>query len=265
MSGNALLRLLAWSVALLLLALPVVGVLSGKFASERWPLRHLDLTAPLRHLPAQRIHEVVDAHTREGFFALSLPELRRALAELPWVNHVDVRKRWPDTVVVHIDEHQPYAVWQDRALVSHEGVIFDAPQVAAMNELPRLFGPDERIVDVVNFHARSARLFERAPLQLRVTHLSERGSWTVQLDNGTTVLLGRDLADQRLARFVATVPTLLQGHPTQLLSRADLRYPNGYALVWTDAPAPAVAPGAANAATPTAATARPAPAKDFPT
>ena len=265
MSGNALLRLLAWSVALLLLALPVVGVLSGKFASERWPLRQLDLTAPVRHVPAQAIQAVVDAHAREGFFALSLPELRRELAALPWVSHVEVRKRWPDTVVVHIDEHQPYAVWQDRALVSHEGVIFEAPQVPEMADLPRLFGPDERIVDVVNFHARSVRLFEHTTMQVRITHLSPRGSWTVQLDNDTTVLLGRDLAEQRLARFAATAPTLLQGHPGQRLGRADLRYPNGYALTWIDMPAPATQATASNDATPAAATTRPAPAKDRPT
>lgn len=265
MTGSALLRMLAWSVALVLLALPVVGVLSGKFASERWPLRKLDLTAPVRQVPAQRIQEVVDAHTREGFFALSLPELRSALAELPWVSHVEVRKRWPDTVVVRIDEHQPYAVWQDRALVSHEGVLFEVPQVPEMAELPRLFGPDERIVEVVNFHARSVRTFERSALHPRITQLSPRGSWTVQLDNGTTVLLGRDRADERLARFAATAPTLLQGHPQQLLSRADLRYPNGYALTWTDVPPAEVQATASNAASPTAATARPAPAKDRPT
>ncbi len=265
MSGGALLRLLAWSVALLLLALPVVGVLSGKFASERWPLRQLDLTAPVRQVPAPAIQAVVDAHTREGFFALSLPQLREALAAMPWVSHVEARKRWPDTVVVRIDEHQPYAVWQDRALVSHEGRVFEVPDLDRVTGLPRLFGPDERIVDVVNFHARSVRLFERTPIAILATHLSPRGSWTVQLDNGTTVLLGRDLADERLARFAATVPTLLQGHPQQVLSRADLRYPNGYALTWTDAPPADAQATASNTATPTAATPRPAPAKDRPT
>ena len=43
--------------------------------------------------------------------------------------------------------------------------------------------------------------------------------------------LGRAEARARIARFVRLVPQLL-AQPTQRLSRADLRYTNGFALTW---------------------------------
>ncbi|MGH8125951.1 MAG: cell division protein FtsQ/DivIB, partial [Rhodanobacteraceae bacterium] len=43
MKGIVSLRLAAWLIALTLVALPVVGVLQGWFASDRWPVRELQL------------------------------------------------------------------------------------------------------------------------------------------------------------------------------------------------------------------------------
>lgn len=234
MNSAFVFRILAWSFALGLLALPVVGVLNGSFASDRWPLRSLELQAELRQVSLEQIEGVVRQHTGRGFFALSLTELRDALARLPWVQSVQVRKRWPDTVSVQVLEYQPYAIWADRAIVSRSGHLFTVPGIESLGGLPRLWGPDDRVADVVNFHARAADLLAKVPLTVTELHLLPRGSWQLVLDGGAEVALGRDRAEQRLHRFATTIGPLLRSHPATPLQRADLRYPNGYALVWAD-------------------------------
>lgn len=232
MNGAFVFRLLAWSFALLLLALPVVGLLNGSFASDRWPLRHLDLQAELRQVSLEQIQGVVSQHTRKGFFALSLTELRQALAGLPWVESVEVRKRWPDTVSVRLLEYQPYAIWDGSALVSRSGHLFRVPAIESLGGLPRLSGPDAQVADVVNFHARAVRMLQNTQLTVTETRLSPRGSWSVMLDGGAEVILGREHQDERLTRFAATISSLLRTHSDTPLRHADLRYPNGYALSW---------------------------------
>jgi cell division protein FtsQ len=63
--------------------------------------------------------------------------------------------------------------------------------------------------------------------------LSNRYAWTVKLDNGMTVELGRDQGDavlkERIARLVAVYPQLLERLQGKIES-VDLRYPNGMAL-----------------------------------
>jgi len=243
-NAGAWIRLLAWCVALGLLALPVVGLLNGSFASDRWPLRQLELVAEQGQVAPEQVREVVARHAGRGFFALSLVELRRELAALPWVESVEVRKRWPDTVVVRLLEHQPYAVWNDQALVSRAGALFVVPGIEAIDDLPRLHGPAARAAEVVNFNARAEAVLTGAGLALAGTRLSERGSWSIALAGGTELLLGRDQAEQRLVRFAATAPGLLRARPDAPLLRADLRYPNGYALAWGE-PRPPSADGAA--------------------
>src|SRR5690606_29238321 len=41
MNGLWLPRVLAWGIAVTLVALPIVGVLNGWFAADRWPVRQL--------------------------------------------------------------------------------------------------------------------------------------------------------------------------------------------------------------------------------
>lgn len=235
MNGATLFRLLAWAFALTLLALPVVGVLNGSFASDRWPLKHLQLNAELRRVSAGQIQRVAMQHTGDGFFALSLTGLRDALAGLPWVESVEVRKRWPDTVVIKVLEYQPYAIWDERALVSRSGRLFQVPGIEALDGLPRLSGPDGEVAAVVNFHAEAVQALAAARLRVTHTRLSDRGGWSLILDGGAELVLGRQQAQERLHRFADTIATLMQTRPQQVLRHADLRYPNGYALIWTDA------------------------------
>ena len=74
-------------------------------------------------------------------------------------------------------------------------------------------------------------------------HLSGRGSWRVELDNGATVELGRGSEDEVLARSERFVRTVSQvtGRYRQPLLYADLRHTDGYAVrlrgVSTTAPA----------------------------
>ena len=47
-------RLVAWCLAIALVALPVVGVLRGWFAAARWPVSQLTVQAEFKHVtPAE--------------------------------------------------------------------------------------------------------------------------------------------------------------------------------------------------------------------
>ena len=57
---NALLRILAWTFAVALVVLPVVAVLNGWIAAERWPLRTLrDISDVLNNRSGIVVHETV--------------------------------------------------------------------------------------------------------------------------------------------------------------------------------------------------------------
>ncbi len=124
MRGGFLLKLLAWGIALTLVALPIVGVLNGWFASDRWPVAKLGVRAEFNHVSAEQIRAAAQPLLGDGFFAVKLHEVRAAVARLPWVERVEARKRWPDAIELVVFEQQPYARWGEDRLVNRRGEIF---------------------------------------------------------------------------------------------------------------------------------------------
>ncbi len=230
---SAFLRLAAWLLALALVALPVVAVLQGWIGAERWPLRTLRVAGELKRVDEDKLRAAVLPYARKGFFAIRLEDAQAAVARLPWVEHAEVRKRWPDVVEVRIIEHRPFARWGKGQLLSEDGDLFPVAGAKVPDGLPRfdVDAPAARIADVVALYNEAGELF--APEGVRVSEigLDRRGSWSLVLSSGTQVVIGSQEARLRLARFARLLPKLLAERP-QPLARADLRYTNGFALTW---------------------------------
>jgi cell division protein FtsQ len=227
---NALLRIVAWVVAVALVAAPVVAVLNGWIGGERWPMRKLVLTAEFRQVGEAQVRAAVAPHVRDGFFAVDLEQLRADLAKLPWVRRVEVRKRWPDRLDVMIAEYRPLARWDGDRMLSENGELFAAPKDVDP-ELPLFAGPVARRAELMAFYGEARPLFLAEGLQVAELELSARGSWSLLLSDGTRVDVGRGDPQRRLQRF-ARLLSRLRANDTRRLVRADLRYTNGFALTW---------------------------------
>ncbi|MEO6155544.1 MAG: cell division protein FtsQ/DivIB [Thermomonas sp.] len=240
---SAMLRLLGWILALALVALPMVAVVNGWIGGERWPLRTLRVQGDLHRVEEARLRATVMPFTKRGFFAVQLDQLQAALNALPWVAHAEVRKHWPDVLEVRISEFRPYARWGKDRLLSEQGRLFAAGKVVAVAEdLPLLDGPDARAPEVIALYNQARERLANAG-GVRGVAVDRRGSWSITLASGTDVVLGRNDSDARLQRFAQLLPRMIAQHPGQRLARADLRYTNGFALVWSELPeAPATPP-----------------------
>jgi cell division protein FtsQ len=238
-NNRFLLKSIAWAIALTLVALPVIGVLNGWFAVERWPVRYLQVEAEYNHVSAEQIRAAAAAHLGTGFFALKLEDVRAAVAKLPWVENVEARKHWPDTLVLHVRERQPFARWGEQRLIGLDGRLFSVPGGVDLQGLPQLEGPnDDIMLDVVDFYTKTQHALTGSGLTLTGVRLSGRGSWTLSLAGGAQILLGDEHVDEHLQRFLDVLGRVSSGH-TGGFQRADLRYSNGFAVQWANNAAPA--------------------------
>ena len=230
------LQVLTWALALALVALPVVAVLNGWIGSERWPLRTLRVNEGLERVDAARLRQTLLPYATAGFFAVRLDPARAAVARLPWVEHAEVRKRWPDVLEVRIVEHRPFARWGENRLLSEQGRLFPVAGIEVPEGLPQLSAADGRVPEVVALYNESREMFAPGGYSVVRLALDSRDSWSLSLDNGVEVVVGSQEARLRLKRFARVLPQLLARNPLPL-RRADLRYTNGFALVWGEAPA----------------------------
>ena len=65
--------------------------------------------------------------------------------------------------------------------------------------------------------------------------MRDRGSWFLTTQDGIEVLLGRDDVVDKMQRFL-TVDQLMLSERREQIARVDLRYSNGMAVAWREAP-----------------------------
>ena len=231
---SAMLRLLAWVLAVALVALPVVAVVNGWVGANQFPLRTLRVQGTLQRVDEAQLRATVLPHAHRGFFAVQLDRIQDAVGALPWVERAEVRKHWPDVLEVRIVEHRPFARWGEQQLLSEHGRLFPVGKLQAPAGLPLLDGPEGRVPEVVALYNQAREQLADAGGVLGVA-LDRRGSWSITLRDGTRVVLGRNDPGARLARFAPMLPQLAAQNPQRRLVRADLRYTNGFALTWAKA------------------------------
>ena len=194
-------------------------------------LREVVVTNRLARASAAHLEAVIREELTGTFFTMDLDRTRRALEEVPWVRNVALRRQWPHRLEVFVEEHAPFARWNEASLVNSRGEVFAADW---KDELPQFEGQEGRAAEMsARYRAWSARLTPLA-LAIRKLRLSPRGSWQIQAvgPQGTlTVELGRDEPDARLARFVSVQPRTLGtlARAGTRVDYVDLRYRNGFA------------------------------------
>lgn len=191
----------------------------------------------LRRVNALTIRASAVPRIKGNFFTADLDAVRAAFESVPWVRKAMVRREWPDKLIVTIEEHRALGTWgDDGRLLSVKGDVFTANLAEAEDDgnLLEFDGPDGSEKEVA---ARFDQFRDwLAPIKVapEAVTLSNRYAWTVRLDNGMTVELGRADGDatlkERLARLVAIYPQLMERLQGKKVDNVDMRYPNGLAL-----------------------------------
>ena len=225
-----------WWMAALFVLLVTVTVWLAVLArdGDLTPIRRVTVEGELRYVARERLQAEVAARLDGGFFGVDLDAVRRAAEDLPWVEHVTVRRQWPDRLVVDVRERRAAARWAGGGLVDTGGVLFHPPHDAGMTDLPLLRGPAGSAGELLAFLRRLNDWL--VPLGRSVAELGaeRRGAFTVRLSGGTELVLGRLPEAEIKARLTRALPVLLAEarRRHQTVRRVDMRYPNGFAVTW---------------------------------
>lgn len=223
-----------------LLRVTVLLVLAGALLSLsrlRWlDLREVRIEGEVQHNSVANIRAHALPGLRGNYLNMNLREARAAFEAVPWVRRAEVRRVWPHTLVVRLEEHRPVAVWDRNLLVNDHGEVFDVNlgDLEDVDRLPRLRGPQGSASQVLAMWRQLQPVLARLDGQLVSLSLSDGGSWRAGLDRaGAIIELGRgEPAEvlQRTERFVRTVGQATAQIGSNAIEYADLRHADSYAL-----------------------------------
>ena len=190
--------------------------------------------ARLDHVSVEALRAASLSEFRGNFFTIDLARVRQAFEEAPWVRRAQVRRVWPNRLFIAIEEHRPLAQWGDGRFVNTFGELFgvNPEEVENRESLLEFAGPEGTQGIVTRRYAELIQQLKPLALMPHMVSLSDRQAWSARLDNGLSLLIGRDegvAVNDRIARWVAVYPTV-QARLNQRTEVVDLRYPHGFAV-----------------------------------
>lgn len=184
---------------------------------------------PLKYVNKEQLFEKLKPYLSGSYFHINLDKAQETAMQTEWVSDVKIQRILPSTVRLTIKEHEPVAVWiregKTAGLVDSEGKIF---QAAYQGKLPEFDGE----VNTLPQMATQFKNFndELHPLRLSILRLqyTPRAAWTMMLNNGIELRLGKQDVNTRMARFVTAWQHSLREHASAL-DYVDMRYSDGFA------------------------------------
>jgi cell division protein FtsQ len=231
--GATWLRRLRAALAVPLTLAALYGLFKGAELSLDQPVRNLVVEGAFQRVTPIQVEAALAAALAEGFLSVDLGVLRERVEALDWVDRANVGRRWPDTLIVRVTEHQAAARWGESGLLNVRGELFTEQSQHTFPELPSLAGPRGSEHDVARRYLAVRGKLAEADLALERLELDERGAWRLVLGGGQEIRLGRRDIDERLFRFFDVVAPTLAADLARV-EYVDLRYTNGFAVGWRD-------------------------------
>ncbi|AFV00694.1 cell division protein FtsQ/DivIB [Simiduia agarivorans] len=199
------------------------------------PVQEVTIEGPFKWVAREQIANLIGEQINTGFWALDIAALQHSIEQDAWVDRVSIRRKWPDRLVIEIEEQKPIARWGSTGYVNVRGELIESD--AAMYQLsglPTLVAAPENLEKMLQYYQTIAELMYARDLRLASIEVDARGSWTVSLADGVAIRFGRQSLQTRIRRFAKVFDVELRSHWANV-SAVDVRYNNGIAVSWRDA------------------------------
>ena len=219
-------------------ALPLIVVCMILFYSNDYfsnpstlPINKIRVHGEFVNVDEVMLHRVIDGVVDAGYFNVDVEKVRKVVETLPWVDKASVRRVWPNTLSVSVEEQKPIAIAKNIGLINTKGIIFKPLNNVLPESLP-VFDGDMKLNKLMlsKFYEMN-KLLRTINLNITYLTINARHAVEVKLNNGFKIMLGQGETIYRLKRFVSIYTKTLAEHVTDI-DVIDLRYTNGMAVSW---------------------------------
>ncbi|GAA6139410.1 hypothetical protein NBRC116583_31570 [Arenicella sp. 4NH20-0111] len=223
----------------------ILLIADNLYRPDAFKIEQIKFKGAFVNLTPEEVQTVVQKEKMGNYFSVELDKIKKQVEAIDWVRSADVRREWPDTLLISLKEHRPVMKWQTvgettsnksgtEKWVSLAGSVITIDEPLDLRSPLVLNGPDhdagQMLLKAVQWQKRLAM----SGLEIRSITLSASQAWSMELaldTKGSTfeLLLGRENIVQRLDRFLVLFDRQFKGRGVSLL-RVDARYPDGLAV-----------------------------------
>ena len=254
--------------SLLLLISTIIIAVDQLFNPNSFEIEELSISADMEHLTPQIIRAEILPLIQNNYFAVDLKKVEQKVESIDWVDQVSVRRQWPRSIHIRLTEQKPVAHWGKQGYLNNRAESFSVENVIDLEDLPYLDGPDGTQRQLLNQYRKWKKLLVEKELELESLVMTPRYAYEAKVILSRTqqkrltqvalmaffeekkqpvpvldwqrikpfvltLQLGKDHIEERLARFSSAFPQAFNDQVLKVKT-VDLRYPNGFAVRWSE-------------------------------
>ena len=196
------------------------------------PVNNIVVNGELNYLARPAMQELVIAELNHDFVNIDITAMQLALEENPWIDSASVRRVWPDTLRLDIQEQRPIAKWSNSGFINAKGEIIRTNHVDLLDGLPEFTGREDMSEEIAEWYIKTTELFDRFGLQITGIEIDDKNEWVLNLNNTFKLYLGSDHIQKKLDNFQYIYENKLAAEQ-DIIESVDMRYKNALAVSWS--------------------------------
>ena len=198
------------------------------------------------NIDKKEVQQAIKSTLNGTTLSTDLKKMVEPILDNPWIEQVVIRRVWPNTIVLRVQEHRLIALWNNKFLISEFGEVTNIP-VSDYKEvekksgcyLMKIEGPKDFLSKIVARAEKTNNLLTNINKKLLHLRLTEQFSWEAKTTEGMTLRFGGDDLQgsmyYRLENFTKSYPNLAnklaeKGIGLPEIHYVDLRYAKGFAI-----------------------------------
>jgi len=162
-------------------------------------------------------------------YLIELSELKEKIESHPWIAKANIKRLFWNKIHVKLETHDVALRWGDDGYISNNGILFKPSELIDSN-MPIAIVPESQAKTFFEDY----KDFQLIIYPLKITRFERNHIDRIWLDNSVQIILGNQMQNERLKRFVE-VYEKLKSTSKKIKSRGifDMRYPKGFALSYS--------------------------------
>lgn len=167
----------------------------------------------------------------KSFFDIDLNYLKNKLEKIEWVRKINVRRSYPNEIIIDIEEHTPILIWNNKMYINMYGEKFNVSKID--KNIPMLISDESRINEVFAYFKLFNEKLSSRKLDFKITKIMENEirSLTISLSSGINIQLGSKDVNMKIPLFFEIYKSL-NTRDLNKIRYIDMRYSNGFSVGW---------------------------------
>jgi cell division protein FtsQ len=222
-------------IKIIIIVLIIVGIFAIGFQFKNAQAFNIDtikINGDYSHISEDALESAITPFVQQStFFNMDTQKINESLLQLPWIDHVEIRRDFPSSINVTLYEKKPVAIWNSKNLITADDVVFSPALSTFPNDLPKINAPENQSMVALDMFLKVDTLLKSFNLSIEQLNVSERHVWEFQLNNGIKIIVGNEQSLDRVKRFMMVYNKVIGDKYEQVIS-VDLRYQSGFSIQW---------------------------------